>query len=100
MPRALSMITAIELGSKERMVAFCQGIQRMQPVGSYIKPEPGDTIAWAGLSLCLTGLLCCLKLSTLVGPCGSSLGRPNATYDPLPPFSLATLAIPGPYNIV
>jgi len=36
------MITAIELGSKQRMVTFCQAVQKMCPVGSYIRPEPGE----------------------------------------------------------
>jgi cystathionine beta-lyase family protein involved in aluminum resistance len=36
-----SMITAVELGSRERMEAFCRGIQRRCPVGSYIRPVPG-----------------------------------------------------------
>lgn len=36
-----SMITAVEMGSKARMVAFCKAIQTMCPVGSYIQPIPG-----------------------------------------------------------
>jgi cystathionine beta-lyase family protein involved in aluminum resistance len=36
-----SMITAVELGSRGRMEAFCRGIQRRCPVGSYIRPVPG-----------------------------------------------------------
>jgi cystathionine beta-lyase family protein involved in aluminum resistance len=39
--RVPSMITAVKLGSRERMVAFCKGIQDRCPVGSYITPEPG-----------------------------------------------------------
>jgi cystathionine beta-lyase family protein involved in aluminum resistance len=37
-----SMITAIEMGSREGMVAFCKGSQLACPVGSYIRPEPGE----------------------------------------------------------
>jgi cystathionine beta-lyase family protein involved in aluminum resistance len=36
------MITAVEMGSREGMVAFCKGIQLACPVGSYIRPEPGE----------------------------------------------------------
>lgn len=36
-----SMITAVELGSREAMMAFCEGVQRCCPVGSYIRPTPG-----------------------------------------------------------
>ena len=34
------IIQSIELGSKEAMVSFCEGIQAAAPVDSYIKPEP------------------------------------------------------------
>ena len=34
------IIQAVELGSKERMVAFCRGIQAAAPVDSYVTPEP------------------------------------------------------------
>jgi cystathionine beta-lyase family protein involved in aluminum resistance len=43
LPKPPSMITAVEMGSREGMVAFCKGIQLACPVGSYIRPEPG---AW------------------------------------------------------
>ena len=34
------IIQAVELGSRERMVAFCRGIQAAAPVDSYVTPEP------------------------------------------------------------
>jgi hypothetical protein len=34
-------LAAVELGSKERMVAFCRAVQKCCPIGSYISPEPG-----------------------------------------------------------
>ncbi len=34
------IIQAVELGSGERMVAFCKGIQAAAPVDSYVSPEP------------------------------------------------------------
>lgn len=34
------IIQAVELGSKERMIAFCRGIQAAAPVDSYVTPEP------------------------------------------------------------
>lgn len=36
------IIQAIELGSAEKMVAFCQGLQNWSPVDAYVRPEPGD----------------------------------------------------------
>lgn len=34
------IIQAVELGSREGMVAFCKGIQAAAPVDSYVTPEP------------------------------------------------------------
>ena len=34
------LIQAVELGSREAMVAFCKGIQSAAPVDSYVTPEP------------------------------------------------------------
>ena len=34
------IIQAVELGSKEAMVAFCKGIQSAAAVDSYVTPEP------------------------------------------------------------
>ena len=34
------IIQAVELGSRERMIAFCAGIQAAAPVDSYVRPEP------------------------------------------------------------
>jgi cystathionine beta-lyase family protein involved in aluminum resistance len=34
------IIQAVEFGSREGMVAFCQGIQAAAPVDSYVTPEP------------------------------------------------------------
>lgn len=44
LPNTQSMITAIELGSRARMVSLCESIQKMCPVGSYIRPEPGNAL--------------------------------------------------------
>jgi cystathionine beta-lyase family protein involved in aluminum resistance len=47
LPTPPSMITAVELGTRRRMVAFCRGIQRACPVGSYVLPEPGVTAGYS-----------------------------------------------------
>ena len=36
------IIQAVELGSPERVIAFCRGIQAAAPVDSYVTPVPGD----------------------------------------------------------
>lgn len=34
------IIQAIELGSAEKMIAFCQGLQKYSPVDAHVRPEP------------------------------------------------------------
>ncbi|WP_378952585.1 aminotransferase class I/II-fold pyridoxal phosphate-dependent enzyme [Pelosinus sp. sgz500959] len=34
------IIQAIELGSPEKLVAFCQGLQKYSPVDAHVRPEP------------------------------------------------------------
>ncbi|MBQ9382786.1 MAG: methionine gamma-lyase family protein [Ruminiclostridium sp.] len=36
------IITAIKLGSREALIAFCEGIQAGSPVDSFVTPEPWD----------------------------------------------------------
>ncbi len=36
------IIQAIELGSPEKMIAFCQGLQQYSPVDAHVKPIPGS----------------------------------------------------------
>ena len=36
------IIQAVEMGSAERMIAFCAGIQAAAPVDSYVRPEPSE----------------------------------------------------------
>ena len=38
----INIIAAIELGTPEGLVAFCQGIQKGSPVDSFVSPEPWD----------------------------------------------------------
>ncbi|KAH1247534.1 hypothetical protein GmHk_06G017421 [Glycine max] len=40
-------IKAIQLGSHERLLAFCEAVQRSSPVGSYTKPVAGATPGYA-----------------------------------------------------
>lgn len=40
-PRA-DIIQAIEMGTPERLIALCQGVQAASPVDSFVSPEPWD----------------------------------------------------------
>ena len=35
------IIQAVRLGSRARLIAFCEAVQRKSPVGAHIKPIPG-----------------------------------------------------------
>lgn len=41
------IIQAIELGSPEKMIAFCRGLQRHSPVDSHVRPEPSGIPGYA-----------------------------------------------------
>lgn len=41
------IIQAIELGSKQRLLSFCKGIQEGSPVDSHVTPEPWDMPGYA-----------------------------------------------------
>jgi len=47
MPVPPSFITALHVGSAQRMLAFCAAVQAASPVGSYITPTPGATAGYA-----------------------------------------------------
>lgn len=36
-------MTAIKLGTEEDLLAFCEAVQEVSPVNSFVKPVPGDT---------------------------------------------------------
>lgn len=35
------IIQAVQLGSRDKLISFCESVQKKSPVGSYIRPEPG-----------------------------------------------------------
>lgn len=40
------IIQAIQLGSREKLIAFCEAVQKRSPVGSYIRPIPGESAGY------------------------------------------------------
>ena len=40
-------VTAVRLGSRDRLVAFCEAVQGCSPVGAYVAPVPGATGGYA-----------------------------------------------------
>lgn len=43
----LYSIQAVQLGSRELLLAFCEAVQRSSPVASFTKPVPGITPGYA-----------------------------------------------------
>jgi cystathionine beta-lyase family protein involved in aluminum resistance len=43
---------AVELGNRERLIAFCEVVQQTCPVGSFVKPTAGETPGYAS-EVCL-----------------------------------------------
>lgn len=41
------IITSVKLGSEQKVVAFCQGIQKGAPVDSFVEPQPWDMPGYA-----------------------------------------------------
>lgn len=78
MPRTLSMICAIEMGSRARMESFCKGIQRLSPVGSYIEPVPGEYLLCASTCWGSVILACMRLLSPYLVHDGHGLACPCA----------------------
>ncbi|MEW9668893.1 aminotransferase class I/II-fold pyridoxal phosphate-dependent enzyme [Ammoniphilus sp. 3BR4] len=41
------LIQSVEFGSAEKLIAFCQGIQKASPVDSHVRPEPSEMPGYA-----------------------------------------------------
>lgn len=41
------LIQSVEFGTAEKLVAFCQGIQKASPVDSHVRPEPSEMPGYA-----------------------------------------------------
>ncbi|EHA8589873.1 hypothetical protein COCNU_scaffold012968G000020 [Cocos nucifera] len=40
-------VQAVQLGSRERLISFCEAVQKNSPVGSFVKPTAGLTAGYA-----------------------------------------------------
>ena len=43
----LVILQAVQLGSREKLLAFCEAVQRSSPVSSYTKPIAGSSAGYA-----------------------------------------------------
>lgn len=53
---------AVQLGSRERLLAFCEAVQRSSPVGSFTKPVAGATPGYASEVWSFVLLFSCIML--------------------------------------
>jgi cystathionine beta-lyase family protein involved in aluminum resistance len=73
-----AIVQAIELGSHERLLAFCEAVQRSSPVGSFTKPVAGTTPGYALEVIFADGTF--IDGSTSELSCDGPLREPFAIY--------------------
>ncbi|KNA15459.1 hypothetical protein SOVF_098130 [Spinacia oleracea] len=71
-------VQAVELGNRERLIAFCEAVQRSSPVSSYTKPVPGATAGYASEVIFADGTF--IDGSTSELSCDGPLREPFAVF--------------------
>lgn len=72
------IIQSIELGDKERLMAFCEGIQAAAPVDSYLKPVPWDMPGYDDPVIMAAGAF--ISGSSIELSCDGPMREPYAAY--------------------
>ncbi|CAN0826484.1 Uncharacterized protein YnbB [Linum grandiflorum] len=80
LPRASrhDTVQAVQLGNRERLLAFCEAVQRSSPVGSFTKPIAGSTPGYASEVIFADGTF--VDGSTSELSCDGPLREPFAVY--------------------
>ncbi|CAL0333783.1 unnamed protein product [Lupinus luteus] len=71
-------VQAVQLGSRKRLLAFCEAVQRSSPVGSYTKPVAGTTPGYASEVIFADGTF--IDGSTSELSCDGPLREPFAVF--------------------
>ncbi|KAH0993970.1 hypothetical protein GBA52_005453 [Prunus armeniaca] len=71
-------VQAIQLGSRERLLAFCEAVQRSSPVGSFTRPIAGTTPGYASEVIFADGTF--IDGSTSELSCDGPLREPFAVF--------------------
>ncbi|KAA0036800.1 uncharacterized protein E6C27_scaffold20G00930 [Cucumis melo var. makuwa] len=74
----LYLIQAVQLGSREVLLAFCEAVQRSSPVASFTKPVPGTTPGYASEVIFADGTF--IDGSTSELSCDGPLREPFAVF--------------------
>ncbi|EAZ32123.1 hypothetical protein OsJ_16322 [Oryza sativa Japonica Group] len=72
------IVQAVELGNRERLIAFCEIVQQTCPVGSFIKPTAGETPGYASEVIFADGTF--IDGSTSELSCDGPLRDPYAVF--------------------
>ncbi|CAN1775389.1 Uncharacterized protein YnbB [Linum perenne] len=80
LPRASrhDTVQAVQLGNRERLLAFCEAVQRSSPVGSFTKPIAGSTPGYASEVIFADGTF--VDGSTSELSCDGPLREPFSVY--------------------
>nr|GMD54880.1 uncharacterized protein LOC109178162 isoform X1 [Ipomoea batatas] len=71
-------VQAVQLGSRERLLSFCEAVQRVSPVGSFTKPVAGATAGYASEVIFADGTF--IDGSTSELSCDGPLREPFAVF--------------------
>ncbi|XP_064984039.1 uncharacterized protein LOC135624404 isoform X4 [Musa acuminata AAA Group] len=71
-------VQAVQLGGRERLISFCEAVQRSCPIGSYIKPIAGVTPGYASEVIFADGTF--IDGSTSELSCDGPLREPFAVF--------------------
>ncbi|KAK8464234.1 hypothetical protein PHAVU_011G154500 [Phaseolus vulgaris] len=71
-------VQAVQLGNRQRLLAFCEAVQRSSPVGSYTKPIAGTTAGYASEVIFADGTF--IDGSTSELSCDGPLREPFAVF--------------------
>lgn len=74
----MDTVQAVQLGNRERLLAFCEAVQRSSPVSSFTKPVPGATPGYASEVIFADGTF--IDGSTSELSCDGPLREPFAVY--------------------
>jgi len=72
------IICSVNFDTKEQLIAFCQGVQYVSPVDSYVTPEPWDMPGYAHQVIMAAG--CFVGGASIELSCDSPIKEPYIAY--------------------
>jgi len=72
------IVQTIKLGTAEKLIKFCQGIQKGSPIDSYVSPEPSDMAGYDNKVIMAAGTF--TQGSTIELSCDGPIREPYIAY--------------------